>query len=467
MMRSTAPFPPPSSPLLCRTPAATKRRCSRALQRLLLAAVAIGLTLLLLGCGTVEKAGQAAHESIHSGELGRIRKLVGAPAEDPMDPALLRDRWRGLLQLADRKAVEFHATQGYFVGAHRWVTPGLILEYRRVDLHSSTDRASKWGYYWYDPETNRVKTNLEKLYVYSEDLWVTFEGETGFSVGSRSGEATTTTVLTNEGYWYRRLGAFTQGRFVGTLHSEESLQRFVTEWQQKQYADRKRRDEAYARFLNALSFGFQTFTQAYSEQRTSQTSQVSTSSGKSASDARPSAISASAAPQRPQQVSIAPGVATSVGQKSPPKTSLTSQAGRESRVVPSPNRSESNSTMRASKEAAESTRAQEAKLGAFPEAIVACTRPDSKGAFRCATPVTHLNGGPGDKDWQTPEAAVATMDSCPNARKLPSTTHLVWGCGYGATNNTNTLDRSAGVDVQGRSTFYCSAQQTSCRRTTP
>lgn len=111
--------------------------------------------------------------------------------------------------------------------------------------------------------------------------------------------------------------------------------------------------------------------------------------------------------------------------------------------------------------------AQPSKLNAYPEAIVACSRPDATGKFICATPVTHMSGGPGDKDWRTPEALVATLDSCKSARALPSATHLVWGCGYGATNNSNTMDRSAGVDVRDRATYYCHPLETSCRRTTP
>ncbi|MDM0053910.1 hypothetical protein [Variovorax sp. J22R115] len=105
----------------------------------------------------------------------------------------------------------------------------------------------------------------------------------------------------------------------------------------------------------------------------------------------------------------------------------------------------------------------------FPEAIFVCTRPNEAGNFRCASPVTAaLSGGPknGLAEWTTPERMVNAMsDACPDARRLASSTHLVWGCGFGATNNSNSMDRSAGVDVAGRRTYYCSERETSCRRT--
>lgn len=112
--------------------------------------------------------------------------------------------------------------------------------------------------------------------------------------------------------------------------------------------------------------------------------------------------------------------------------------------------------------------AQVSKLNAYPEAIIACTRPDAAGRFRCGTPVGVISGGPNSTDWSTPEhvAAWATA-SCPDARRLNSTTHVVWGCGFGATNNSNSIDRSDGVDVQGRNTYFCYPKQTSCRRTSP
>ena len=102
------------------------------------------------------------------------------------------------------------------------------------------------------------------------------------------------------------------------------------------------------------------------------------------------------------------------------------------------------------------------------EAIFVCSIPDSAGRFECDSPVTAgLDGGPKSlPQWRTPELMVGSMTAaCPDARRLASSTHLVWGCGFGATNNSNSMDRSAGVDVEGRQTFYCSERQTSCRRT--
>lgn len=115
------------------------------------------------------------------------------------------------------------------------------------------------------------------------------------------------------------------------------------------------------------------------------------------------------------------------------------------------------------------SRERKVSLIATPEAIVVCTHPDERGRFKCDTPLdVNLRGGPNPGDlWRTPQDYVAQADSCANARSLPSSTHLVWGCGYGATNGGNTMDRSAGVDVKGRNTYYCVAREWPCRRTTP
>lgn len=112
------------------------------------------------------------------------------------------------------------------------------------------------------------------------------------------------------------------------------------------------------------------------------------------------------------------------------------------------------------------------KLLPTMEAIIACTVPTPDGGrFRCATPVNAgISGGLNNSlaSYRTPEAMVESLSSsCPSPRKLPSSTHLVWGCGFGATNNSAQMDRSAGVDVKGRITYYCLPKETGCRRTTP
>ncbi len=103
------------------------------------------------------------------------------------------------------------------------------------------------------------------------------------------------------------------------------------------------------------------------------------------------------------------------------------------------------------------------------EAIVVCTKPTGvQGTFECRSPVTvwhgHLNDMSGHR---TPEEMVARLDGCSASRRLPSATHLVWGCGFGATRGEDSLDRSAGVDVQGRRTYYCYERESICRRTDP
>jgi hypothetical protein len=101
------------------------------------------------------------------------------------------------------------------------------------------------------------------------------------------------------------------------------------------------------------------------------------------------------------------------------------------------------------------------------EAIIVCTHPDEQGRFKCDTPVdVNVHGGPGHPR-RTPEEFVAVSAACGSVRRLQSTTHLVWGCGYGATNGGNSMDRSAGVDVKGRNTYYCIGKEWPCRRTSP
>ena len=99
-----------------------------------------------------------------------------------------------------------------------------------------------------------------------------------------------------------------------------------------------------------------------------------------------------------------------------------------------------------------------------------CTFPAGpNGKFTCSNPINKSNGHLKDiSGYRTPEEMVSrATSSCPDQRKLTSSTHLVWGCGFAATGNSNSLDRSDGVDVQGRRTYYCYPKQTSCRKETP
>lgn len=110
-----------------------------------------------------------------------------------------------------------------------------------------------------------------------------------------------------------------------------------------------------------------------------------------------------------------------------------------------------------------------ANLIATPEAIMVCSKPSGpNGSFECRSPTDVTYGSQKDgKGYRTPEERVMSSDACTSPRRLVSTTHLVWGCGFGATNNGNSLDRSAGVNVKGRNTYYCHDKETSCRKTTP
>jgi hypothetical protein len=111
------------------------------------------------------------------------------------------------------------------------------------------------------------------------------------------------------------------------------------------------------------------------------------------------------------------------------------------------------------------------KRTAYPEAIVVCTFPNEKGLFKCANPIHEVSGGKDNSlsEWRTPERMLASFKStCWEPRKLPSTTHLVWACGYGATGGVDHKDRGGpGIDAKGRKTFYCTEAESSCRRTEP
>jgi hypothetical protein len=107
-------------------------------------------------------------------------------------------------------------------------------------------------------------------------------------------------------------------------------------------------------------------------------------------------------------------------------------------------------------------------LKAIPEAVLVCTRPDAAGNFRCDSPQrAALAGGPASKGKaESPQALLASVaQSCPSQRRLASPTHLVWGCGFAATNVAGAMDRGAGVEMRGRGTYQCLEREAACKRT--
>lgn len=105
----------------------------------------------------------------------------------------------------------------------------------------------------------------------------------------------------------------------------------------------------------------------------------------------------------------------------------------------------------------------------FPEAVMVCTVPSGpNGNFSCATPLNRRSGHLKDVSGsRTPDEMVNGSDACPNPRRLQSSRELVWGCGFAATGNSNSLDRGQGINIIGRSTYYCTPKETSCRRNSP
>jgi hypothetical protein len=106
-------------------------------------------------------------------------------------------------------------------------------------------------------------------------------------------------------------------------------------------------------------------------------------------------------------------------------------------------------------------------LLATPEAVIVCTIPAGPdAAFKCENPINSSSGSAKSiSGYRTPAEMVRKSDSsCPDQRALQSATHLVWGCGFAATGFMNAKDRGAGIDIQGRRTYYCTPMQSSCRR---
>jgi len=104
----------------------------------------------------------------------------------------------------------------------------------------------------------------------------------------------------------------------------------------------------------------------------------------------------------------------------------------------------------------------------FYEAVTVCTKPSGpKSSFECRSPLNVQRGHAGDiSGHRTPEQ-LASGEACPGMRRLVSSTHLVWGCGFAATGANNAQDRSGGIDIQGRKKYYCTEREYSCRRTDP
>lgn len=117
----------------------------------------------------------------------------------------------------------------------------------------------------------------------------------------------------------------------------------------------------------------------------------------------------------------------------------------------------------------DSSSSSETPRQSFWEAVMVCTNPTGpNGNFVCSSPLNRQSGHLKDVSGaRTPQEMVDnSREACPDARRLVSSAHLVWGCGFAATNNSNSLDRSAGIDITGRALFFCYPKEIGCRRTT-
>jgi hypothetical protein len=388
-----------------------------------------------------------------------------------LDPDEIRRRW-GDYELLMGQTFISDGSNLVELDDFRWVVQGALARSDYLNCYQSTRKCDE-SWYWaqYDPAHKRINllgrtgvpwghavvrpngsllvtrpnaTSYEFLFDYDKDEGVFFFPKSG---------------QTN------RYIPTARSRFAEARSRWKSLDS-ETRSEEQMAARRREREESQERWENfnrgfaALNSGLEAGLQ---EQRRRQAESAALNARIARANEQARARTAPQAPSRPApqppsrpepQVARTPGPGVSTFAPSATASRATvASAQPVQRKAPSRTREEPRSN-----------------LSPYPEAIVACTRPSGpNGSFTCRNPVTSRSGNLKDiKGWRTPEEMAERMtEACPELRRLPSTTHLVWGCGFAATGNSNSMDRSAGVDVKGRRNYYCYAKQTSCRRTEP
>lgn len=403
------------------------------------------LTLIasvLSGCAAVEGVGHDVQNAAHRSTMAEVTAMMDS-AEAPPSAELTDARWKGLGKLAGRRIIEWHRTQGPFAATYRWIQPGVVMEFRRVHVESDSNRALDEGFYYHDRKTGGIKLRSQ---FYRSPRDIKFD-DGGFRIVQADGDLDVIVTFRPDGYEFKSIGlSNSHWSFSAAYHTEQSFNDYVAARLARKYAEQRARKQAEINFWNALNAGVQGATEIYAQQRRMMQSAAPTAT------AVP--VPAATSPHASPAPSTKPNAATAQASALAPRTQ---NAPHTNAKVATANRPRTDVPRQAS------------NLRAYPEAIIACSKPSgSKASFECRTPVTVLRGHSEDMaGHRTPEEMVAGADSCPDPRRLASTTHLVWGCGIAATGNTNSVDRSAGVDVKGRNTYYCSDKQTGCRRQEP
>lgn len=405
-------------------------------------------SLLMVGCASLEGYNQNTAAEVNQDTMLLINERQAHIKTQKISTATLNKRWGMLAQLAGKKYI-ISNDYGLTTTEIRWIKTGLILEYKRT-IYFDDEGSTSIFYLWYDPAIDKVRFNGEKRSGHRDDLYfVSVDNKTVKIVRLLNDKDTKVTYkLSNKGYVYSESG-FLGGTYELEYYNNTAFTQYVNDFKinkRKEIEEEKirKREESLA-FWNGLATGMQVLSQATAEVYADRQASDSTYSTQSYYP-RSTPISTSSTYSSNYSTSSRQPSTTVSQPVQPKKTAIVTTASRNS----------------------VQEKKTETKRQAFYEAIIVCNKPDTAGRFRCMTPVDVISGGPGDKDWRTPEAFVSwASSSCPAARRLSSSTHLVWGCGFAATNNSNSKDRSAGVDVRGRNTYYCSPKETSCRRTSP
>jgi hypothetical protein len=457
----------------------------------------IALFVFALYANAPESAAQVAAPASNAPSSNSDAQTVSANAvaTSPvqLDPQTLRDRWGFFVDLID-KPLMMHVNGASYDNArmtYSWEIPGEVL----AEVVSFTDgKIAQKNHLEWDESTNSIKkmspNNVIMHLTKMDDGSVSAESASQGRLDRTTYQSLTpgalqTTSFYNIGQgwvletkiymvaatdklianWKQMSSLYTQIYKVEKMTAENwaTMQKSMTDEQFKAYLEqlgksaeeyrvaKERKARARREFWGNVGQGLVAGTSAFSD--------ATTQSQQREQQMLNSAQAGVREGERQYQLKTAAAQAN---------TNTNSSTARTTMNEPSPAASAGTSTAATVKPSKESPKPDQVTLLQTPEAIVVCTHPNEKGRFECDTPVdVNLRGGPNPGDlWPTPNDFIRNRESCSAPRRLESTTHIVWGCGYGATNGGNTMDRSAGVDVRGRNTYFCAEREWPCRRTT-
>ena len=357
------------------------------------------------------------------------------------DPQEIARRFGDLSVIGDpAKALGWTKDGGGGVITGRWVVPGVHLTVSHLGCGGSGGayfcNRSNWDWY-YDPETKALFWHCEVKDVDQscKQSWYSASVQPDGSL-----KVVPTSIVADPEYTIRQDRANNRlivGKGVWVIVRRDSAEKVAAGWQEQARSYKREKDREDSEFWGNVAQATLSAAQTFAAER------------------------GSAPP--------APAFA-------PPPPAMTSSTSSSSTVRPASTQATSATVQRPPQQVARSAPAPKAegpKRRPYPEAVVVCTIPSGPlGKFVCENPVNKVSGTKDihPSDWRTPESMVRSFRaSCRDARPLPSSTHLVWGCGFAATNKiVGYYDRAGpGVDVRDRQTFYCYEGEQGCRRTSP